>query len=170
LLEIREAIPEDADGIAEINAAGWRAAYAGLIDRDRLSHLPVKAWAREIRTNLNELVPGSFGLVAELEGTIAGSCFVTGTARDGDLPEGVAELVAIYIDPARWRQGIGTALIREALARCVRNGNSEISLWTLTGNRAAQAFYEVHGFERDGTEQIHPIARAPAIRMRRPLP
>jgi GNAT superfamily N-acetyltransferase len=170
LISIRDATPDDADAIAEVNAAGWRTAYVGLIDRDRLAGLPVRAWAREIRANLEDLSPGSFSLVAEIEGRIAGSCFVMGTARDGDLPDEVAELVAIYVDPPRWRQGIGTVLLREALERCTRVGKSEISLWTLSGNRPAQAFYERHGFERDGTEQIHPVARAPAIRMRRRLP
>jgi GNAT superfamily N-acetyltransferase len=170
LLEIRDAAPEDGDAIAEINAAGWRAAYVGLIERDRLANLPVKAWAREIRGNLEELSVGSISLVAELDGRIAGSCFVIGTARDGDLPDEVAELVAIYVDPPRWRQGIGTALLRESLARTARQGKAEISLWTLSGNDAAQAFYERHGFEPDGAEQIHPVARAPALRMRRPLP
>jgi GNAT superfamily N-acetyltransferase len=170
LLEIRDAAPGDAEAIAEINAAGWQAAYVGLIERDRLANLPVKAWAREIRANLEELSAGSFSLVAELDGRIAGSCFVIGTARDGDLPDGVAELVAIYVDPPRWGQGIGTALLREALARTARQGKTEISLWTLSGNDAAQAFYERHGFAPDGAEQIHPVARAPALRMRRPLP
>jgi GNAT superfamily N-acetyltransferase len=170
LIGVRDAAPDDADAIAEVNAAGWRTAYVGLIDRDRLAGLPVKAWAREIRANLKNLSPGSFSLVAEVEGRIAGSCFVMGTARDGDLPEEVAELVAIYVDPPRWRHGIGSVLLQEALERCARVGKSEISLWTLSGNRLAQAFYEHHGFERDGTEQVHPVARAPAIRMRRRLP
>jgi GNAT superfamily N-acetyltransferase len=169
-VEIRDAVPDDAEAIAEINAAGWRAAYVGLIERDRLANLPVKAWAREIRANLERLTPGSFSVVAEVDGRIVGSCFVMGTARDGDLPEDVAELVAIYVDPPRWRQGVGTALLREALVRAAREGKSEISLWTLSGNRPAQAFYERHGFESDGTEQTHPIARAPALRMRRALP
>lgn len=130
----------------------------------------MKAWAREIRANLEQLSPSSFSLVAELDRVIAGSCFVTGTARDGDLPDDVAELVAIYVDPSRWRQGIGTALLHEALGRCASEGKTEVSLWTLSGNHAAQAFYERHGFRRDGTEQVHPIARAPALRMRRPVP
>ncbi|HKH22534.1 MAG TPA: GNAT family N-acetyltransferase [Solirubrobacterales bacterium] len=167
--QIRDATPDDAEAIANINAAGWRAAYVGLIDRDRLANLPVKVWVREIKVNLTELSPDSFSIVAETEGRVSGSCFVLGTARDGDLPDDVAELVAIYVDPHRWRQGVGTALLREAMERCRREGRSEMSLWTLSGNHGAQAFYERHGFEPDGNEQIHPLARAPALRMRRPL-
>jgi ribosomal protein S18 acetylase RimI-like enzyme len=169
LIGIRDATPDDADAIAAINAAGWKAAYVGLIDADRLAKIPVKVWAREIRGNLGVLAPESFSIVAELDGQVVGSCFVTGKARDGDLADDIAELVAIYVDPPRCRQGVGTALLREALDRCERQGKSEISLWTLSGNEGAQRFYESHGFEPDGTEQIHPVARAPALRMRRPL-
>jgi GNAT superfamily N-acetyltransferase len=169
LIRIRDATPDDADAIAAINAAGWQAAYVGLIDQDRLANIPVKVWAREIRGNLADLESASFSIVAELEGRVVGSCFVTGRARDGDLGDDVAELVAIYIDPPHWRQGVGSALLREAVDRCKRQGKSEISLWTLSGNEGAQQFYESHGFVRDGREQIHPVVRAPALRMRRPL-
>jgi ribosomal protein S18 acetylase RimI-like enzyme len=49
-------------------------------------------------------------------------------------------------------------------------GATEMSLWTMTENAPAQAFYESHGWRPDGSEGIHPIAEARAIRMRRPLP
>jgi GNAT superfamily N-acetyltransferase len=169
VVQVRDAIAADARAIAEINAAGWRAAYRGVIDQDRLDGIPVKAWAREIARNLDDLAPGSFSLVAELDGRVAGSCFVVAPARDGDLGPDVAELVAIYVDPTLWGQGIGRALIEEATGRATRQGFSEMSLWTLRDNHPAQSFYEKLGFSPDGSGQVHPVARAPAIRMRRPL-
>jgi GNAT superfamily N-acetyltransferase len=50
--------------------------------------------------------------VAERGGEIVGSCFVVSPPRDEDLGAELAELVAIYVDPGSWRQGIGTALRR----------------------------------------------------------
>jgi GNAT superfamily N-acetyltransferase len=170
MVEIRDATPADAEAIAAINAAGWRAAYRGIIEPDRLAGIPVAAWAREIARNLEALPPGAFSLVAEAEGVLAGSCFVTVPARDGDLGPEIGELVAIYVDPPRWRTGIGTALLGEAIPRAADQGLAALSLWTLTENAPAQAFYERHGFRPDGSEQIRPVARAPAIRMRRPVP
>jgi GNAT superfamily N-acetyltransferase len=169
VIEIRDAVAADADAIAEINAACWRTAYRGIIDGDRLKGIPVKAWAREIAANLEELAPGSFDLVAVVDGVVAGSCFVTAPARDGDLGPEVAELVAIYVHPDRWNQGIGRALVAEAVNRSTELGFSELSLWTLTLNDRALAFYEALGWEPDGREQTHPVARAAALRMRRPL-
>jgi GNAT superfamily N-acetyltransferase len=170
VIEIRDASPEDADRIAEIIARAWRTAYRGIIEDDRLAGLPVKAWEREIRGNIERLEGGSFAIVAELDSELAGSCYVVIPARDGDLGPDVAELVAISVDPAHWRQGIGRALVAEALGRAARVGSSEISLWTLSASRQAQAFYEQLGWRPDGNEQVHPVARVPTLRMRRPVP
>ena len=169
MIEIRDAVPADAERIAEIIARAWRTAYRGIIEDDRLAGLPVKAWERDISANLERLERGSFAIVAELDGEIAGSCYVVIPARDGDLGPEIGELVAIYVDPPRWRTGIGTALLGEAIPRAADQGLAALSLWTLTENPSARAFYARHGFRPDGREQIHPVARAPAIRMRRPL-
>jgi GNAT superfamily N-acetyltransferase len=169
-LEIRDAKPADAERIAEINADGWRAAYVGMIDDDRLASIDVEEWASTIRGNLEELAEGSFSMVAEREGEIAGSCYVVSPPRDEDLGSEFAELVAIYVDPRNWREGVGTALLEAAQARAARSGRTEMSLWTLTKNAPAQAFYERHGWRPDGSEEIHPVAKVPAIRMRCPLP
>jgi GNAT superfamily N-acetyltransferase len=169
MIEIREAQPSDAEAIAAVNAAAWRVAYKGIIEADRLTGIPVKAWIRDIRAGLEDPKPGTFSLVAELDGEFAGSSFVVAPARDGDLGPEVGELVAIYIDPNRWRQGIGRALIEETVRRTAGMGFTELSLWTLTQNEPAIRFYEDLGWRPDGREQIHPSARAPALRMRRPI-
>lgn len=169
MLRIRDATPEDAERIAEINAAGWRQAYRGIVDPDRLDAISTSAWAREIRANLGDLAGGSFSLVAEDDEGIAGSCFVVAPSRDGDLGPEVAELAAIYVEPARWRRGVGRALIAAALGRATGNGFREMSLWTLAENDRAFAFYEALGWSRDGSERIHPRAGAATARMRRAL-
>jgi GNAT superfamily N-acetyltransferase len=170
MLEIREAQPSDAEAIATVNAGAWRVAYKGIMDADRLAAIPIKAWIRDIRAGLEDPKPGTFSLVAELNGEFAGSLFVVAPARDGDLGPEVAELVAIYVDPKRWRQGVGRGLVAEALRRTAAMGFTELSLWTLVQNEPAITFYEDLGWKRDGREQIHPSARAPALRMRRPAP
>jgi GNAT superfamily N-acetyltransferase len=48
----------------------------------------------------------------------------------------------LYVDPDRWRRGIGTALI--AHARSLSPGH--LWLYTLQINSSARAFYEKHGF------------------------
>jgi GNAT superfamily N-acetyltransferase len=168
-VEIRDATPADAERIAEINADGWRVAYVGMIDDERFASIDLEEWARTIRTNLEKLAEGSFSTVAVSQGEIVGNSFVASPPRDEDLGPEFSELVALYVDPEHWRRGVGSALLEAAQARAARSGATEMSLWTLTENAPAQAFYERHGWRPDGSEEIHPIARAPAIRMRRSL-
>jgi RimJ/RimL family protein N-acetyltransferase len=166
-IRLRDAEPSDAATIAQINADGWRAAYRGIVHDERLGSLPVDEWEREIASNLAGLSADSFSLVAELEGKLAGSCFVVAPGRDDDLGDEVAELVAIYVRPARWRRGVGGELMRAAEERVAERGYREISLWTFSENERALAFYEALGWARDGTEQLHPIAGVPAVRLRK---
>jgi hypothetical protein len=44
-----------------------------------------------------------------------------------------------------------------------------MSLWTLKGNEPAKAFYERLDWRADGATRFDPSARAPALRMLRPL-
>jgi GNAT superfamily N-acetyltransferase len=169
MLRVRDATPGDAKAIAETNAAGWRLAYRGLVDDRRLDGISIKVWTRDMQGILEQLDERSFSLVAEHEGRFAGSCFVKGPARDGDLDPGAIELVAIYVDPPLWRRGIGTALVQEATQRAKAGGFTEMSLWTLKGNEPAKAFYERLGWRADGATRFDPSARAPALRMLRPL-
>jgi len=169
MLHVRDANSGDASAIAATNAAGWRLAYKGLVDDRRLDGISIKVWTRDIQGILEDLDERSFSLVAERDGRFAGSCFVKGPARDGDLGSEVTELVAIYVDPPLWRHGVGSALVAEARERAVDDGFSEMSLWTLKGNDAALAFYEKLGWRRDGETRFDPSARAPAVRMLRSL-
>jgi ribosomal protein S18 acetylase RimI-like enzyme len=45
----------------------------------------------------------------------------------------------------------------------------EAVLWTFKENERAIAFYERHGWRRDGAEQIHPRSGEPVVRMRRAI-
>ncbi|MEI9952036.1 MAG: GNAT family N-acetyltransferase [Pseudomonadota bacterium] len=56
--------------------------------------------------------------------------------------------------PAHWRSGIGGALIEAALEAAKQRGFSEVSLWVLTGNSSARAFYEARQFRTDGETKL----------------
>nr|WP_251363754.1 GNAT family N-acetyltransferase [Epibacterium ulvae] len=56
-------------------------------------------------------------------------------ARDGD------EICALYVAPEAQGQGIGSALLNEAMTQVV-----QIMLWTFQVNVGAQRFYLRHGF------------------------
>jgi ribosomal protein S18 acetylase RimI-like enzyme len=50
-------------------------------------------------------------------------------------------IAQLQVDPDRFRQGIGSALVRHA-----QTLQSELQLWCFQQNGAARAFYARHGF------------------------
>ena len=70
-------------------------------------------------------------LVAEIDGAVAG---FAGYTDD--------EVTWLYVDPARFRQGIGRALVEAVL----RAAGKPLALDVLTGNTAALALYLSAGF------------------------
>jgi GNAT superfamily N-acetyltransferase len=133
--------------VAGIHVRAWLAAYRGLMPDEWLDGVTVKqrtqSW-REILAGARD--PGST-LVGEDEGVgVVGFCSVSLPSRDEDAGAATAEISALYIDPSRWRSGIGRALLVE-----------------LAGNAPARAFYERFGFAADGAEVEHvPSGVAPA--------
>ena len=79
-------------------------------------------------------------------------------------PDRLVEIAALYLDPARRREGIGTRLMDDALRRLSAAGEREVTLWVLAGNVSARAFYEHLGFALTGeSDQWHGV---PEVRMR----
>jgi GNAT superfamily N-acetyltransferase len=167
-VRVREAIPDDTDAIVAVTAAGWRTAYRDIVAAEHLADLPVARWRHEVNVGLLRPVDDAFSYVAEIDGEFAGYCFVAAPSREHDLGPGVAELVAIYVEPDRWRRGVGKALINAAIERLSGLPYDEVVLWTFKENTSAIAFYLRHGWSRDGSEKVHPRAQAVAIRLRHP--
>jgi GNAT superfamily N-acetyltransferase len=167
-VRVRDAIPDDTDAIVAVTAAGWRTAYRDIVAPERLADLPVARWRQEIQVGLLRPVDDAFSYVAEIDGEFAGYCFVAAPSREPDLGPNVAELVAIYVEPDRWRQGAGAALMNAAMLRLAGLPYDEVVLWTFKENAPAIAFYERHGWSRDGEGKVHQRAQAEAIRFRHP--
>jgi GNAT superfamily N-acetyltransferase len=167
-VRVRDARPDDTDAIVAVTAAGWRAAYRDIVAQEKLAQLPVERWRHEVHVGLRRPVEDAFSYVAEIDGRFAGYCFVAAPSREPDLGTKVAELVAIYVEPDRWGRGAGTALMRAALDRLSKLPYDEVVLWTFRDNAPAIAFYERHGWTRDGDRKVHPRTEAVAIRFRHP--
>jgi ribosomal protein S18 acetylase RimI-like enzyme len=114
--------------------------------------------------------PGVSLLVAVEDDRLAG--FVgCGSNRDPDPEPGVGEVRSLFVGPAGWRRGTGSALIRAALADLAGRGYRQATLWSFEANDRANAFYEAHGFERDGATRTEEVwAHIEEVRYRRHLP
>ena len=109
-------------------------------------------------------------LVADEDGQLVGHTGF-GTNRDLYAEDDVGEVRSFFVHPSAWRRGVGRALMAGALAGLSELGFAHATLWSFADNRRANAFYEIHGFERDGAERTEEVwADIPEVRYRRDLP
>ena len=85
-----------------------------------------------------------------------------GPTRDEDAPT-EWELYAINVLAAHHGAGVADQLIAAVIAQ------RPATLWVLSGNARAQAFYRRHGFGVEGATKVHEDTGAPEIRMVRRL-
>ena len=89
-------------------------------------------------------------LVADERGVVG---FVSvGPSRDEDLPDS-GELFAIYVHPEQVGCGVGRELIVAGLSVLRTAGFSDALLWVLEGNSTARRFYELGGWQADGSRK-----------------
>jgi len=151
---VRPEQPDEADALASLHARAWQKGYAGILPADLLAGIDPGVWAQRRRELLTRTDHPFKSLVAEHEGAVAG--FVTfGPYRIGqdmdNLDPEVGEILAIYVDPDRWRGGVGSVLIRAAFEAIEQ---PEVRLWVLAENKQAQGFYRKHGLRPDGATSL----------------
>jgi GNAT superfamily N-acetyltransferase len=145
-VNVRQALPADAEAIGRIHVETWRAAYRGIVPEEYLAAMSAVARAGEWRELLERQDRSRFVLVAESEaGEIAGFA-AAGPERYGE-PGYAGELYALYLRPAQQRQGLGRALVRGVAAGLASAGMSSMLLWVFEANAGARAFYEKLGGE-----------------------
>ena len=89
--------------------------------------------------------------VAEQDGGIVGSIFVV--PSDG-LP-GSAQLRMLYVELSARGQGVGTALVAQAVGFARENGYERMRLWTHANQESARKLYAAAGFQIVETMQEH---------------
>jgi ribosomal protein S18 acetylase RimI-like enzyme len=200
-VRLREARRGDELAVAELHVRSWQEAYRELMPAEFLAALDPRERAGRYRfgsdeaegpttvlavvddrgsevgeggdggdpslTNSGEVRPGS--PPSPLERLLG---FVTfGGSRDDDA-EGLGEVYALYVDPERYRGGVGRMLMADARDRLADAGFTEAILWVLQGNDRARRFYEGEGWVPDGaTREENPYDIVSNVaRFRRKLP
>ncbi|MFL5900111.1 MAG: GNAT family N-acetyltransferase [Solirubrobacterales bacterium] len=165
---MRQATADDASSIAEIHVRSWQAAYRGILADDLLDSLSVAERGDSWRALLDDTEHHWLNLVAEDgSGELAGFCAVTTPSRDAKKDELLAEVGALYVDPDRWREGTGAAMLMAAFEELKERGWQEVVLWVLPENRRALAFYSRFGFTvEEGVKKCEERSGRPVIRLR----
>jgi ribosomal protein S18 acetylase RimI-like enzyme len=104
---------------------------------------------------------GSSATSGEVVGWVA-----FGPYRSADVPDGSAELYALYVRPDRIGTGVGRALMSTALTRTRSLGVRHLLLWVLAGNDRARRFYARSGFAPDGAVTVDDCEGVPLKEMR----
>ncbi len=156
-MNIRPCTPEDAQDLAHIHIEGWRATYEGLVEQSFLDALDKEERAADWRKWLGE---GTEALIAHDEegnaaGFIAFNKLMTPPPGMSPIrPLYTAEILALYILPAYWRQGLGKALMRAAAGRLKERKHKALCLWVLEKNTRGNAFYKALGGQRCGKKDV----------------
>jgi GNAT superfamily N-acetyltransferase len=155
-VRLRRARVGDELAVAELHVRSWQVGYRGLLADDYLDGLRPADRADAYTFDVDDPLT-----IVAVTDRIRG--FAT-------ISPGVGELRALYVDPARWRQGLGRALVVEAERR-LGERNAVATLWILSGNVRARRFYEAGGWRPDGGERREPVwgATVDVVRYRKAL-
>jgi len=160
---IRAATFEDAESIATVHVASWQVAYKGIVPGAFLNALSVERstwdWDRSLRAKKPDM------LVA-CDGNVIVGWIAFGACRDSGEDGSRAEIEALYVLEPFWRRGIGKRLYNSASRILLVAGYSSISLWVLSKNLRAQAFYLRIGFTLDDRSKTIQIGGASLIEVR----
>ncbi len=165
---VRPAGPADAEDLARVRIASWRAAYRGIVPDPVLDGFDpvaeVVTWRQRLAAVTDVWTGVAFVAEPPARPRLVG--FVTTGAARHAGEAGLGEVWAIYVDPDAQGQGVGRALMDAAIRDLKTRGFGEVVLWVFEANAPARAFYERIGWAPDGAVQPFAIGGAAPIEVR----
>ena len=158
MIEIRNAVSDDAEAIAGMNVRSWQASYRGIISDEYLDGLDPRDRQAFVTKVLITGPPYHTKVATDADNVVG--FVMLGPPNDPSLdPTLVHELYSLYIEPELIGTGLGRRLIVEAL-RHLRAGNwTTAVLWTLRDLARTCRFYEAAGWWPDGAEKVEEIPK-----------
>lgn len=169
-MDIRDATPDDASSIAELNTAAWRIAFRGIVNDAYLANHDGAPLGR--REALENLAESAIQLVAERDEEVVGWLAAAPCEDDDCDPAKVFEVGACYVTPLFWRRGVGRLMMNALVERLGSGPWNQVKLWAARDALASLAFYRSLGFEEDGRAKDHELgdgSTVPVVRLSRDL-
>lgn len=150
-MRIHLATMEDAAGLAQVQIASYRTAYALLLPAAFLAQFSLEEqtqdWHDLLAADNDEIVYVAEADAGELVGYALGRPQASGGVNFA------SELVAMHVLPSRQRQGIGRQLFAAMATHLQHHGCSSLVVWVLAAN-TARAFYKQLGGELVGSQRL----------------
>lgn len=144
-MEAREATPEDAAAASGVAEAAWWASCAAFLDADTLRRVLAEGYTEERLTEAFGDADLHAVVAVDDGGRIVGFAVAERTWAD------TVDLHALYVDPDRWGEGAGSALLDAVLAYARGEDVEYVRATAFRDNPVARPFFESRGFERTGT-------------------
>jgi ribosomal protein S18 acetylase RimI-like enzyme len=150
---VQRATVSDCRDVATIHVESWQHAYKDVMPAPFLASLSVgereAMWRQLVERNTEHLLIARVN--KQIIGFVAFDACQDESRRSGDTanksaPPRSAELWAIYVKPSYWSSGVGRALWLSALQQLRQENFLTVSLWVLSENHRAIAFYKRAGF------------------------
>jgi GNAT superfamily N-acetyltransferase len=163
---VRTAVVADAPFIARVHLRSWQVGYRGIMPDEVLDAISLEQREERWRQILSGEEEPGFTVVADVDGRgVQGFGSGVSKTRDEDAGERTGEVMALYVEPSRWRCGLGRQLLAEVLDRLQRKGCQEATVWVLAENHGARRFYASVGFAPDGAEGRHDTSGQTKVRL-----
>jgi ribosomal protein S18 acetylase RimI-like enzyme len=141
--------PDDLDEIADLHTRSRTEYHRGFVPEQTLTDPAHAARHREAFDHYLRSADHTFRCAWTGE-LLAGFALIGPTSFADPDPRVTSELHSLYVDPDRFRQGIGTRL-HDACVRALQVlPATGARLWVMDYNERARAFYARQGWEFDG--------------------
>ena len=132
-VDLRGAVPGDAEDVAQIWRLGWHEAHEGFVPQE----LVTARTDESFRARAADRVPDT--TVATVAGMVAGFIMVVDD-----------EVEQVYVSGAHRGTGVANVLMADAERQVRANGHETAWLAVVAGNARARAFYERAGWRDEG--------------------
>jgi ribosomal protein S18 acetylase RimI-like enzyme len=169
---VRRAVASDAAAIAALQVRSWRAAYRGIVPDAFLEDLAEDAWLERWTERLAATAGDGIHRLVSTDGRDGPPRAVAACGpASASAAEPTGQLYVLYADPPWWGRGHGSALLRRVHELLAADGHRAAVLWVAAANDRSIAFYERHGWAKDGATQREEVAGATfdEVRLQREL-
>jgi len=161
-VSVRVAVPGDEAGIASVQLAAWRAAYAQTFGAGALDLLDEAAVVARWRDAIASPPAGTFHVLVALAGPrLVGFVSLAPVAAPANAadqtPGGV--LLALEVAPDEQRVGHGSRLLAAAVDTLRTDGADQVITWVGEGDEARERFLSSAGLRPDGA--VRELASGP---------